>query len=206
MVWSLYICLNDSDINSGMEKLCTWYFVLLAVVCWLLCCVALACFFLLLWYHSLTHLLTYSLTTYSSLLFVCLFVGSLGGWSFSYKAVSASWELRLTDKLRRELVSVKGIIDSLSLESSRVELNWVSEWVSGVMELDQVIHKEGWLRKKGSRVNLWSERYFVLRGPCLFYFMKSTDTVWVELASFSCCMTISNVLHYVLCVLLYFNL
>ena len=47
------------------------------------------------------------------------------------------------------------------------------------MELEHIINKEGWLRKKGSRVNLWSERYFVLRGPSLFYFLKSTDTVSV---------------------------
>lgn len=40
-----------------------------------------------------------------------------------------------------------------------------------------VIVKEGWLRKKGSRANLWSERYFVLRGPSLFYFIKSDNVV-----------------------------
>ena len=46
-------------------------------------------------------------------------------------------------------------------------------------EFDHSIVKEGWLRKKGSRVNLWTERYFVLRGPSLFYFTKSVDVVGV---------------------------
>ena len=44
-------------------------------------------------------------------------------------------------------------------------------------DFDHGIVKEGWLRKKGSRVNLWTERYFVLRGPSLFYFTKSVDVV-----------------------------
>jgi hypothetical protein len=42
---------------------------------------------------------------------------------------------------------------------------------------EPIIVKEGWLRKKGSRANLWSERYFVLRGPSLFYFIKSDNVV-----------------------------
>jgi hypothetical protein len=44
---------------------------------------------------------------------------------------------------------------------------------------EPIIVKEGWLRKKGSRANLWSERYFVLRGPSLFYFIKSDNVVSV---------------------------
>jgi len=39
-----------------------------------------------------------------------------------------------------------------------------------------MIHKEGWLRKKGSRLNIWGDRYFVLRGQTLYYYLKPTDT------------------------------
>ena len=35
----------------------------------------------------------------------------------------------------------------------------------------------GMLRKKGGRVNVWGERYFVLRGYTLYYYVKSTDSV-----------------------------
>jgi hypothetical protein len=35
----------------------------------------------------------------------------------------------------------------------------------------------GSLRKKGGRVNVWSERFFVLKGSTLFYYVKSTDAV-----------------------------
>jgi hypothetical protein len=45
------------------------------------------------------------------------------------------------------------------------------------MEVENTVTKEGWLRKRGARVNMWNERYFVLRGPSLFYFLKSTDIV-----------------------------
>jgi len=37
--------------------------------------------------------------------------------------------------------------------------------------------KEGWMRKKGGRVNMWGERYFSLRGPTLYYYLKATDSV-----------------------------
>jgi len=37
--------------------------------------------------------------------------------------------------------------------------------------------KDGWMRKKSSRVNVWGDRYFVLRGSTLFYYLKSTDSV-----------------------------
>ena len=36
--------------------------------------------------------------------------------------------------------------------------------------------KEGWLRKKGNRVNIWGDRYFALRGQTLYYYLKPTDT------------------------------
>jgi hypothetical protein len=35
----------------------------------------------------------------------------------------------------------------------------------------------GVLRKKGGRVNVWSERFFVLKGGTLYYYVKSTDAV-----------------------------
>ncbi|MDA7675243.1 START domain-containing protein, partial [Akkermansiaceae bacterium] len=38
------------------------------------------------------------------------------------------------------------------------------------------IGKEGWMRKHGSRVNIWGDRYFVLRGQTLHYYLKPTDT------------------------------
>lgn len=37
--------------------------------------------------------------------------------------------------------------------------------------------KEGWMRKKGGRVNMWGERYFSLRGQTLYYYLKATDSV-----------------------------
>ena len=37
---------------------------------------------------------------------------------------------------------------------------------------------EGWLKKRGTRIqSLWSERYFVLKGDQLFYYLKPTDAV-----------------------------
>jgi hypothetical protein len=54
----------------------------------------------------------------------------------------------------------------------------------GTIGSEQIIVKEGWLRKKGSRANLWSERYFVLRGPSLFYFIKSDNVVSISLHIF----------------------
>jgi len=33
------------------------------------------------------------------------------------------------------------------------------------------------MRKKGGRVNMWGERYFSLRGPTLYYYLKATDSV-----------------------------
>lgn len=39
------------------------------------------------------------------------------------------------------------------------------------------IIKDGCVRKKSSRVNVWGERYFALRGSTLYYYLKVTDTV-----------------------------
>lgn len=35
----------------------------------------------------------------------------------------------------------------------------------------------GMLRKKGGRVNVWGERFFVLKGYTLNYYVKPTDAV-----------------------------
>ena len=51
---------------------------------------------------------------------------------------------------------------------------------------EPLITKEGMLRKKGSRANLWGERYFVLRGPSLFYFLKPENVVSIFFLSLSC--------------------
>jgi len=41
---------------------------------------------------------------------------------------------------------------------------------------EEVIYS-GPLKKKGGRVNVWGERYFVLKGYTLYYYVKSTDSV-----------------------------
>eukprot|EP01041_Mallomonas_annulata_P010075 gene10075-20994_t len=43
------------------------------------------------------------------------------------------------------------------------------------MEYEYEVSCQGWMRKKGSRVNVWGDRYFVLRGPSLYYFLKEND-------------------------------
>ena len=45
---------------------------------------------------------------------------------------------------------------------------------------EEIVHREGWLRKKGSRVNVWGERFFVLKGNTLFYYVKSIDSVPIK--------------------------
>jgi hypothetical protein len=45
------------------------------------------------------------------------------------------------------------------------------------MENGSDVIYQGPLRKKGGRVNVWSERFFVLKGSTLFYYVKSTDAV-----------------------------
>jgi len=46
-------------------------------------------------------------------------------------------------------------------------------------ELEAPLLKDGWMRKKSSRVNVWGDRYFVLRGSTLYYYLKSTDLVCI---------------------------
>lgn len=45
-----------------------------------------------------------------------------------------------------------------------------------MVESDDVI-LSGVLRKKKNRINNWVERYFVLRGPNLEYYIKPSDPV-----------------------------
>lgn len=42
---------------------------------------------------------------------------------------------------------------------------------------------EGWLHKQGCRYKKWNKRWFVLKGPNLFYFKspKVNNTVWHSL-------------------------
>jgi len=46
-------------------------------------------------------------------------------------------------------------------------------------ELDVQPSRQGWLRtsmSKMSKVNRWADRYFVLQGPVIYYYLKNTDT------------------------------
>ena len=43
--------------------------------------------------------------------------------------------------------------------------------------------RQGWMRttmSKMSKINKWADRYFVLHGPVLYYYLKNTDTVHVK--------------------------
>lgn len=68
-------------------------------------------------------------------------------------------------------------LDRLNTHGYSIPSELIANIEMTTQDLDLGIVKEGWLRKKGSRVNLWTERYFVLRGPSLFYFTKSVDVV-----------------------------
>ena len=41
----------------------------------------------------------------------------------------------------------------------------------------------GWLRKKGDRYNTWKQRYFVLKGPHLYWLRSENKSVCVKLAN-----------------------
>lgn len=45
------------------------------------------------------------------------------------------------------------------------------------MDNQNEIIYSGILRKKGGRLNVWGDRYFVLKNNTLFYYLKSTDVV-----------------------------
>ena len=45
---------------------------------------------------------------------------------------------------------------------------------------EEVIYS-GVLRKKGARRNVWGERHFILKGHTLYYYLKATDIVSMQL-------------------------
>lgn len=45
---------------------------------------------------------------------------------------------------------------------------------------NEIIHS-GILRKKGGRLNVWSDRYFSLKSNALYYYLRSSDNVRIEL-------------------------
>lgn len=48
------------------------------------------------------------------------------------------------------------------------------------MDENQEPSRQGWMRTtmgKMIKINKWADRYFVLHGPVLYYYMKNTDTV-----------------------------
>ena len=44
-------------------------------------------------------------------------------------------------------------------------------------EFENKLIISGWLKKKGTRGNIWGDRYFVLKGHSLLYYLKVSDTV-----------------------------
>lgn len=56
--------------------------------------------------------------------------------------------------------------------------------VRSTVTRDGDIVLEGWLKKRGTRIqSLWSERYFILKGDQLVYYLKQGDAV----SNSSCC-------------------
>lgn len=45
--------------------------------------------------------------------------------------------------------------------------------------------KQGWLRKKAARVNMWADRYFTLGGGVLSYSLREGDEVRARVFAFS---------------------
>ena len=45
------------------------------------------------------------------------------------------------------------------------------------LDTEAPLIKDGWLKKKSSRVNVWGDRFFVLRGSTLYYYIKAKDPV-----------------------------
>lgn len=46
-----------------------------------------------------------------------------------------------------------------------------------IMEQIGTPDHEGWMRKKGERYNTWKTRYFVLKGPHLYYLRNNSKSV-----------------------------
>ena len=42
---------------------------------------------------------------------------------------------------------------------------------------ENIVIKEGWLKKKTTRGTTWGERFFSLKGSSLYYYFKSIDVV-----------------------------
>ena len=45
------------------------------------------------------------------------------------------------------------------------------------MDISNEIIHSGILRKKGGRLNVWSDRYFALKSNALYYYLRSSDNV-----------------------------
>jgi hypothetical protein len=60
---------------------------------------------------------------------------------------------------------------------SRAKSFCITEHIIQTMDPGGEVIYSGVLRKKGGRVNVWSERFFVLKGGTLYYYVKSTDAV-----------------------------
>ena len=59
-----------------------------------------------------------------------------------------------------------------------------------IMEQIGVPDHKGWMRKRGERYNTWTSRYFVLKGPHLYWLKSSNPSVrvasyWVTLVVFT---------------------
>ena len=53
---------------------------------------------------------------------------------------------------------------------------------AGQSILDQIGESDfsGWMRKRGDRYNSWKQRYFVLKGPHLYWLRSSRKTVRID--------------------------
>lgn len=95
--------------------------------------------------------------------------------------VKLTTENQIIRKLALELG--QSFIDVVNKANFFVETTWFlliliaagSELMAEEAEVK--IIRAGWMKKKGNKGNLWGDRYFVLRGPTLSYYLKQTDTV-----------------------------
>lgn len=52
---------------------------------------------------------------------------------------------------------------------------------------ENVVIKQGFLRKKKAKANTWGERYFILRNNVLEYYVKQSDSVRIlQVADTNC--------------------
>jgi hypothetical protein len=54
----------------------------------------------------------------------------------------------------------------------------------GMGMLDQIGEPDysGWMRKRGDRYNNWKQRYFILKGPHLYYLRSNSKTVSIDVS------------------------